>query len=255
MTGTPKQQREITVDEAISIARSHRDHLLHGARVLEAFPDHGDDAAYAALQEHMNQGAPDVSSLAWGHTYFSLLYPDTLDDYHNPTYQRFHLIKLLQEPPAGDGRYLVAGRYVAIAHALDIPLNHLTTMLNRLHGNPYRYWRLSCANGGGSGMRSPWERMRAESCIALGWPNLGNLSDIATQKNAREQLRTVIAEHYPNTPQVVGVYAYEFLNFINGMSSGDVVVVSDRGQNVGVGRVLGDYMFEPASPFPHRRVV
>jgi 5-methylcytosine-specific restriction protein B len=255
VTGSPQKQREIAVDAAIQIARKHRDQLLHGVRLLEAFPENGSDDDYAGLQERMNSVAPDVSNLAWGHKYFSLLYPDKLDDYHNPSYQRFHLIKLLQEPPAGEGRYLVAGRYVAIAHALDIPLNHLTMMLNRLHGNPYRYWRVSSANGGGSGIRSPWELMRTEACIALGWPQVGDLSDIAVQKGAREQLRRLIMEQYPNTPQVIGIYAYEFLNFINGMRSSDLVVVSDRTQIVGVGRITGEYFFETASPFPHRRAV
>ena len=53
----------------------------------------------------MDQHAPDVSNTAWGHKYFSLLFPDKLDDYHNPNYQRFYLIKLLQKPPEEDGRY------------------------------------------------------------------------------------------------------------------------------------------------------
>jgi len=255
VTGSPQRPREIAIDEAIQIARNHRDQLLHGARLLEAFPDHGTDADYAELQVKMTQEAPEVSDSAWGHKYFSLLYPDKLDDYHNPSYQRFHLIKLLQEPPAGDGRYLVAGRYVAIAKALDIPLNHLTTMLNRLHGNPHGYWRVSSANGSGSGIRSPWDLMRAESCIALGWPNLGDLSDIVTQKDAREHLRRLIAEHYPTTASMVSSHANVFYKFINEIHSPDVVVILDHAQVVGVGRIMGDYYYASDSPFPHRRPV
>ena len=35
----------------------------------------------------MDAKAPDVSDLAWGHKYFSLLFPDKLDDYHNADLQ------------------------------------------------------------------------------------------------------------------------------------------------------------------------
>ena len=86
------------------------------------------------LQEDLGKIAPSVSDTAWGHKYFSLLAPEKLDDYHNPDFQRFYLIKMLQVPPEGDGRYLCAGRYVAAAHELGIPINHLTTILN--HQNP-----------------------------------------------------------------------------------------------------------------------
>ena len=60
----------------------------------------------------MDELAPDVSRLAWGHKYFSLFFPNKLDDYHSPDWQRFHLLKLLQLPPEGNGRYICAGRFV-----------------------------------------------------------------------------------------------------------------------------------------------
>ena len=47
----------------------------------------------------LSRMAPDVQDTAWGHKYLSLLFPEKLDDYHVPTYQRFHLIKLGQVPP------------------------------------------------------------------------------------------------------------------------------------------------------------
>ena len=142
MTGSPQHQRTLSVEEAVQVARNHRDQLLRGSELLEQVEAHGDSDAYGGLQEGMNRVAPDVSTKAWGHKYFSMLYPDKLDDYHVEDYQRFHLIRLLQVPPEGEGRYLAAGHYVAIARELDIPLNYLTTMLNHRNGRPYRYWRV-----------------------------------------------------------------------------------------------------------------
>ncbi|MEJ5198859.1 MAG: AAA family ATPase, partial [Anaerolineae bacterium] len=115
MTGSPLKQQELSLSEAISIARRHRDQLIAGAERLARLPAAADDRAYAQLEADLRRVAPDLYDTAWGHKYFSLLYPDRLDDYHNPDYQRFHLIKLLQEPPRGEGRYICAGRFVAIA--------------------------------------------------------------------------------------------------------------------------------------------
>ena len=173
MTGSPQKQQELTVEEAIEVSRKHRDQLIRGAELLEKLPANGSDADYQALQEQMDALAPDVSRVAWGHKYFSLLYPDKLDDYHNPDYQRFHLIKLLQVPPAGEGRYLVAGRYVAIANELDLHINHLTTILNHRNARPHRYWRIGTSDG--TRPRNRWALMRDGDCVAIGWPDLEDL--------------------------------------------------------------------------------
>jgi 5-methylcytosine-specific restriction protein B len=39
----------------------------------------------------MDADAPEVSNSAWGHKYFSLMYPDKLDDFHAEEFQRFHI--------------------------------------------------------------------------------------------------------------------------------------------------------------------
>jgi 5-methylcytosine-specific restriction enzyme B len=142
MTGHSKDQKEISVAEAIQIARSHRDQLVAGAGLLAELPSDTSDETYAKLQDRMDTVAPDVTDTAWGHKYFSLMYPDKLDDFHAEEFQRFHIRKMLQVPPAREGRYAAARRYVSAAADLQIPLNHLTTTQNRDNGRPYKVWRI-----------------------------------------------------------------------------------------------------------------
>lgn len=137
VSGSPQNVKPLTVPEAVEIARKHRDQLIRGAERVGTLPELADDAEYRRLQADLDRIAPAVRDLAWGHKYFSLLAPERLDDYHNADYQRFHLIKMLQVPPEGDGRYLCAGRYVAASHELGIPTNHLTTILNHHDGEPH----------------------------------------------------------------------------------------------------------------------
>src|SRR6266700_1341960 len=112
-TGSPTDQKEIAVADAMRIARSHRGQLVAGARLLEELTSDPSDDNYAKLQDRMDADAPEASNSAWGHKYFSLMYPDKLDDFHAEEFQRFHIRKMLQVPPSTDGRYAAAGRYVS----------------------------------------------------------------------------------------------------------------------------------------------
>lgn len=254
MTGSPQNQLEISEAQAIDIARKHREQLLKGVTLLEKFLPQEDDTVYQSLQREMDILAPDVSKTAWGHKYFSLLFPDKLDDYHVENYQRFHLIKLLQKPPEGPGRYVCAGRYVAIANELDMPLNHLTTLLNQRNGRPYRYWRIGTRVDTGEG-GSRWELMRQENCVAIGWPEIGDLSAISRNQESQEKIRSLLQPLYPTSPPVVGRKAREIFNFVAILVERDLVLAADGAQILGIGRVIGDYFFIPDSDVPHRRPV
>ncbi len=71
------------------------------------------------LQNKLDKAAHDVANTSCGHKYFSLFFPNKLDDYHNPDYQRFHFIKLSKMPPQKEGRYICADRYVVISNKLE----------------------------------------------------------------------------------------------------------------------------------------
>jgi len=94
MTGSPRKQEELSVGEAIVIARRHRDEMIAGAEALSRLSYEASDAEYADLQRTMDRDAPKVSSTAWGHKYFSLLFPGKLDDFHVEEYGKFHLRKV-----------------------------------------------------------------------------------------------------------------------------------------------------------------
>ena len=256
MAGSPQNQRELSVDEAIAIARQHRDQLVRGAELIENLPRDGSDSDYHRLQEQLDEVAHDVFDSAWGHKYFHMLFPEKLDDYHNPHWQRYHLIKILQRPPDGNGRYVCGGRYVALSRALDVPVNSFSAILNQLDGNPHRYWRVLARYE--HPHRDGWPSMRDGSDVAIGWKKLPDLTtvnpnglvrDIAT-KNA---IKSAIQQAYPGPPPASS-QVKEVFDFATGIARGDVVVAAFGAQILGIGRVTGDYSYNPSDPeFPHRR--
>jgi 5-methylcytosine-specific restriction enzyme B len=252
-TGDPKNQQELTVEQAIHLARQHRDQLLAGVKLLENLPPHSSDQDYEQLQQAMDRIAPDVSDLAWGHKYFSLLFPEKLDDYHSPDFQRFHLIKMLQLPPQGHGRYFVSGRYVAIANELQMPINTLATLLNARDGSPYTYWRI-----GTSALKAGdhWKMMRDGHCVAIGWSEIGDLTGIPNDKKGKEDIRQALLSHGSSTdPSAVGRAAQQIFNFRHTIATNDLVLASSGASVLGIGRVTGEYEYNSSSDFPHRRPV
>jgi 5-methylcytosine-specific restriction protein B len=246
---------EISVEEAVNVARKHRDQLLAGIDVLQGFPRNGSDTDYEQLQAAIDSTAPDVGDSVWGHKYFTLLFPDILEDYHTPDLQRFHLIKLLQVPRHDTGRYVLAGRYVDVAAQFRLQMNQLTTVLNARHGRYHRYWRIGTTAD--DGRVSFWPAMKDGSYVAIGWHELGDVSSLVGSQDAKNELKRMLGEVYEMTPQVIGKKASEISRFLNVMEDGDLVVTADGNTILGVGRVGPNsrYRYEPTDNFPHRRAV
>lgn len=251
-TGSSRNQQELSIDRAVEIARKHRDQLLEGIKLLERFPEKSDDKAYSELQKNMDRVAPEVSNTAWGHKYFFMLNPYKLDDYHSPEYQRFHLIKLLQIPPDEEGRYICAGPYVSLADELEMMISNFTRVLNSLNQRPHRYWRIGTRLGA---TESIWDMMKSERCVAIGWEELGNLSDIKYSKEDKEKVRTMILEAYEDSLQVAGRSTQQIFNFVAAINEGEYVIPCDGEKILGTGKVKGEYYYESGSAAPHRRHV
>jgi len=246
--------QDITIERAIEIAREHRDQLLEGAKLLDELVEDATDDAYASLQDQMDELAPDVSRLAWGHKYFSLLFPDKIDDYHLHELQRFHLLKLLQLPPEDHGRYIGAGRFVSAAHEVKLSLNQLATTLNFVQGRLHRYWRIGTKDG--TSNVSHWQMMMQGDCIAIGWDKLGDLSWVTTKRETREKLKGEFSAQYADKPPAaVGRSCSQITQFIDVINDGDIVLAADGNTILGVATVTGQYRYEPDFAFPHQRPI
>jgi len=242
---------DITVTEAIEVARTHRDQLLQGIKLLEALPQNATDEQYAELQDQMDELAPDVSRLAWGHKYFSLLFPDKLDDYHSPDWQQYILLKLLQLPPEGNGRYICAGRFIAASNEAGLPITTLDSVLNSFFGTKHLYWRVGTTND----TDDFWPMMKERGCAAIGWPKLGNISWLEGTPESREKLRKKLSKVHPNIAPSIGRDCSQITQFVVQISEGDIVVAANGMTILGLGRVTGEYEHHPESDFPHQRRV
>lgn len=252
MTGAASQQREISISEAVESTRKQRDQLLRGCEILDRLPALSGDDLYRRLQEDLYREAPEVSKSAWGHKYFSLLFPEKLDNFHTEEPQRFHLLKLLQLPPEGGGRYQCAGRYIAIAHELGWPILHLARIINARNGRPYHYWKVLVSFPGASEFTGNWELMTQGGFVGIGWRGLGDLTDFVTSSD----LKDIISERSEELRNNRGGWAEEVANFIGKVQEGDLILACERSTVLGIGRVTGPYQYDPSTPvIPHHHPV
>ena len=196
--------------------------------------------------------------LAWGHKYVSLLFPDKLDDFHAEYFQRHNLIKLLQLPPTQPGLYVSAGRFINLANQMGWHMSHLSTVLNERNGPPTKYWRIGTKLGEGSDAQDIWPDMEAGGFAAVGWPDLGDLSNVLAGENVKESIAEMLTRTYPDyLANVASRKAGEIRNFTKDMAENDVVLAADGEWIQGIGLVKGPYRFEQTQPedAPHRRQV
>lgn len=256
MTGSALAQTELSVEKAVAVAERHRDQLVAASRLIADLATGASDADYVALQVELDAAAPDVRDTGWAHKYFSLVFPDKVDWFHSETYQRFNLVRMLQVPPGTPGRFAPAGRFVAAAAELDMPLAQLGPVLNRANGRPYFVWRVGTrvTINGQDGV-SIWPSMRASGTAAIGWDDLGNLARVERKKESKDWLKQHMAATYPGTAaNVSSRKAGEVFDFVANLEEGDLVLASDGERLLGVGRVKGGYAFlAEGNPGGHHR--
>lgn len=267
VTGAPQNAQEISLVEAIEVARRHRDQLLAAIDLLAAFDPISNNcpATYLHLQRGLAARAPNICNRGWAHKYLSLLFPDRIDDYHNIDWQNHHLIRLLIAPAEKEkGLYVNAHHYVRLAAEFGWPINHLTRVLNIRSGPPVKYWRIGTVLGNDG---SIWDAMHRDAYVAVGWEAIGDLSGPVESAVRREQLTSLIdtikprlVEHYSRwmAPGIITRKAGEITRFAASAAAGDILLAAEGQTALGVARLTGPYQYVPGvdpEGAPHRRPV
>src|SRR5690348_12692940 len=84
-----------------------------------------------------------------------------------------------------------------------------------------------------------------KNCVALGWVKVGDLSVLSPD---REAFKAAVAKAYPEKLSSVPVNAGQLFRFVHEMKRGDFVVYpSKRDRKIHLGRVEGEYRYDPKS--------
>ncbi len=144
---------------------------------------------------------------------------------------------------------------MALARMLAISLHSLTTVLNERDGStPYNYWRIGTT--GFYDKEDLWSMMRDMSRVAIGWAGAHDLSTITNDTTGKDAIRDALLNDDPSmNHSVVGKAAQQLFTFRWTIAEGDLVLASNGATVLGIGRVIGDYVYDASSHFPHTRPV
>jgi 5-methylcytosine-specific restriction enzyme B len=203
-----------------------------------------------------------------------LLYAQFLDDYHEPVLQRYHLIRLLQIPPDGNGlagtgplgRFCCAGRFVGAAKEINLATFELSYLLNQRNGRTRGYWRIGTTSSEQNGGHDYWPEMLSEGRMAVGYPMIGDVSsllNISKSSELKQALREeLVRQKYPHdasappTQRAACTFDANVLyRLTRAVQLGDIVLACRGSTVLGVGKVTGDYRHVPGTEFAHARPV
>jgi 5-methylcytosine-specific restriction protein B len=245
------ERRRVSIDEAIEIARNHRDQLMYAVTALEKLPDDAGDADYIALQKELDKNCRDIANTAWAHKYMHIVFPDKVDNFHIVDWQYYYLPKLLIERAPCAGKFVAAAKYAAVAKELGIPIAHLTKTLKHLFASPRPVWRVQVVFDNLHG----WEAMKDGNFVGVNWGALGDLTQYVQHGDAaKSKVQELIQLYYPQWGNAQGP-AWEAVYLMSRMSVGHLILACHRNKVFGIGRVSGAYRYEPNSQFPQQRPV
>jgi 5-methylcytosine-specific restriction protein B len=111
-----------------------------------------------------------------------------------------------------------------------------------------KYWRIGTSDS----VTSFWGEMESEGKVNIGWPEIGDLSDVKKDKPTFMQLFANVG-YFPDNKSSRSRKAGEVLNFCISVNEGDVVLAQDGDRVLGIGIVDGPYEFNEESDFPHQK--
>ncbi|WP_200801562.1 AAA family ATPase [Bacillus sinesaloumensis] len=253
MTGSGQNPVELTEDEALDTAVQVRNDLLVGAEIIQKIVgnDTVTESDYLTLQAELDSRLGfNMNNLGWVHKYYHLIYPDKIDDFHNKDWQKNALIKMQVKPATPERLYTLSGQLMVLAKQFGVHINHFTMVINELHGGPHNYIRVGTTDGS----NSYWDDMYTNGYVAIGWPELGDLSRFDTMKinPMKAEMKKIFEEHYPTqTPQVIGRWTSQVAAFLTRLKKGTIVVAADGETILGIGKTTGTYTFREDKEFPH----
>jgi len=145
--------------------------------------------------------------------------------------------------PVGTGLPLVKGlNHVLPGDSLDELCENVKTKWNIVleseHDETVNYWKIA------PGVQaSDWEFQKKEGLIGIGWNELGDLSGKSFE-SIHQKLREL-------WPRAIGNNSPQFRAFLS-MKKGDVIIANNgKSKVVGIGRISGDYQYQPEMKYAH----
>lgn len=248
IAGSPTKSRELSLDEAITLAREKRDMLVKGAQLIDQLDKNAPASDYITLQKELEGVLNGLENAGWVHKYYHMLFPDKIDAFHSADWQKYYLMKM-GLIPQGDGRYAMAGQFVELARDVGMSIHYVSRTLGRIFDSIHHYWRI----GTTPGKMNYWDEMLAGGYAATGWGQVGDIREYEnlSRNDLKQELKQKFETHYPKNAKAIGRNINQLILFVREIKPGDTILAADGETILGIGRVAGEYEYRSDLINPH----
>lgn len=262
VSGSPHNQRILTIEEAIEEGTKIRDALVNGAELIEE-SNLSTIKDYDDLEDELNKIFSDCGcspSNSWVHKYYVLIFPDKLPNMHS-NYMKIETLKRFKLN-AENGFYAKDGQFYLIAKKAGIKLYSIfDSQIDKLFNlfpkeedglgdsdvETIKYWL--CSPGAGAFF---WDEFYNQGIIAIGFDGTADLTKYSLKDEIRQALQEI---HNDESSHMNDVHA--LWQFSHEMEVGDVIFAKyGNNEIIGRGTVESEYFYdETRDSYKHVRKV
>ena len=246
-TGSPNSPQELSEGEALALGTEIRDALVKGTKVirkavlntLAEYEKLDDDLKAAVGEKYYNW--------AWFHKYYSIVFPEKLNCFHSPDWQK-HVIRCFMIQPS-EKYYARSGQLAMIQNYAGLFYTEFSSALRERYSNGIiQFMRIGTSDDEKSYV-ADWKK---RSVVGIGWSAVGDLQDYTVgssiDKNAiAEKLSDI---YYPTDARTASRKAGELQRFYD-TDSNTVFVAMNGEQLYGLVDEVGAYFYDPSSNMAH----
>lgn len=250
VTGSPSKPVVLSEVEALKQGKEIRDYLVHGAEIIDSFPELKTLEAYEDLDAQLSNTIGKYASLTWVHKYFHMIFPDKFATFHSKDWQK-HFIYALGIKPS-EKYYGCSGQLAIIAKYAELIAPVFSYASYQQFGEIRHFMRIA-TNGGEENDFAIWER---DGFAAMGWGSIGPLNDYI--ENGKINKTAIIEKlqetYYTTVEHMASKKAGELIPFYN--TTSDTIFVAMDGETLlALGDEVGGYLYNEDTEFAHRKPV
>lgn len=247
ITGSPNKPEELTVVQALEIAKNIRDVLVKGSEIIKsATLETLDD--YEELDANMNEAIGKYAAIGWVHKYFHMLYPDKLCAFHSAQWQR-HILFALRIRPS-ERYYARSGQIAMVAKYTGWVSRHFYDAFMERFGGVKKFFRLGTSDD----EKNYAEEWKRQQVAAIGWSALESLEDYVTGNDINKTALTdkMFELYYSDNRQLASRKAGEIATFYR--TNKDSVFVAMNGNTLlAMIDEVGKYYYDSESCMAHKK--
>ena len=178
-------QRIVSEDEAIEIGRSIRDALVNGYNIIDNCEKLDTPNDYLNLYKKLEEQIPEYISKIFFLKYYHMMFPEKLPNFYSEDWHK-HILCNLNILPS-EFQFVSMGQINCFVRECEISNIVFSKIILETIGKPKTFYRIGTGEKG---------ELFNKNYVAIGWDELGDLSEIYKEENPKEIIKDKLASYY-----------------------------------------------------------